>query len=223
MSRSSSTKVVNPRTTEILNHRANTLYSVNQQLETEKEAARTLRNGQLLWPVRVQEDLLNVIDGWITYADDSLEEANAGPGKKVVWAEEAEVLTFERYAKELEEDSDEEFYYGYDYDDESVHQEFQSKLAAFPEPPLSAVREEMIDEDFRPFPPRLTPNTLSEIMEECYEHEQPLTYEVFLRNLHDTLEEMGYNRREYEYQAILEAGQITISDRATRTNRFHRA
>src|SRR5277367_1889186 len=119
MPRLTSPKVVSQT---VSTHWTNTIYSANRQLELEKEAARTLHNGQALWPVRVQEDCLGVIDHWLTYADDALEEANDWPGKKVTWADVAEVhrverwikdleaaTEIERYIKELEDDSDEEW------------------------------------------------------------------------------------------------------------------
>lgn len=130
-SQSSSPRIVSPRIAE---YRAGAIKSVDQKRKADLKAARTLRNGQLLQPVQVREDYLGVIDRWVGYAGDALKEANTTVGQSVVWAETAELILFNRYTKEfeenLEDDSDEEWYIGYD-DDESILWEPHDYLSAY--------------------------------------------------------------------------------------------
>jgi hypothetical protein len=219
----------------ISTHWTNTIYSANRQLALEKEAARTLRNGQTLWPVRVQEDCLGVIDHWLMYADDALEEANDWPGKKVTWADVVEVhevgrwiedlkveLEMERYYRELEDDSDEEFYLADAHEHDATElRNLQYQLAAFPDPPLSAIRDEAADEDIPLFPSPYSTHVLSTIKEES--EEGALTGRAAeLQQLLDTLGAMTPHQRAIEYQAICQAGRATVEDRGSRTNRFRR-
>jgi hypothetical protein len=160
-----------------------------------------------------------------------LEEANDWPGKKVTWADVAEVhrverwigdleaaTEIERYIKELEDDSDEEWYVGdiYGYD-EMEFWDSQNQSITFPKPPRASIQNEEPD-NFPPFLSQNTTNTLSDVIKESDAHEQPANYISFLQTLHETLEAMGHHRRMFEYQAAYQAGQVATEDRATRTN-----
>ena len=86
----------------IARHRFLMLIIAEQEITSRIEAERTLRDGQMLQEVRVDEKSLCCIDKWIEYANEALEEADRVERKRVQWAELVEVWLF---LDELENDS----------------------------------------------------------------------------------------------------------------------
>lgn len=148
----------------IKEHYQVTLHSIDQEYSRDVNAAGTLRGGFRLseWVGKVEENELEEVDRLINYADEALAEADVKTGKRVAWAEFKEVKIVDRYIKIMDEDSDEELYYA---DDENNHLNFQHQLAAFPEPPLSAIREER-PVDGTSFLPPTSDDTTTNMMEE---------------------------------------------------------
>jgi hypothetical protein len=133
---------------EIIEHRYLTLARVNGEIDTELEALRTLRDGQELQGVRVQERYLGVIDKWIDYAETALEEADEEEFRQVHWAEYAMVVTFDRYLEEANSLL-EKTLYGDAVDPESKIPESYERSASpyTPQSNMPSLKEELEEEE----------------------------------------------------------------------------
>jgi len=270
--RSSSPEIRYADVRAIRRHYKDTFKNINQKFNREVNATRTLRDGLTLlaWVGKVEEEEWSEVDRLSEYADEALEEACAKIGKGVAWSEVTEVKVIDRYIKIMEEDSDEEFYYE---DDEEDHINFQNQLAAFPEPPLSAIPEDT-RVDSSPNSPQQSDNTSSDIIEEIDRlinrlqdvfHTIPVPTQLRILNrfwaspvqentsndlsmveerddliniveeifdslpvatqrqfLTTILEQVEQEKRNQEYRLLTLAGEATMEDRASRTNRFNR-
>ena len=60
----------------VAEHCYRTLARVNGEIDVELEAFRTLRNGQELQEVAVDERSLGIVNNWLAYIEEALEEAD---------------------------------------------------------------------------------------------------------------------------------------------------
>ena len=76
-------------------HRYITLAQVNSKVNAEIAVIKTWQNRLKLQEVEIDEEHLGIIDSWLDYVEDVLEEANRQDGRQIHWAEYAMVKTID--------------------------------------------------------------------------------------------------------------------------------
>ena len=204
------------RARAIARHRYLTLIIADHEITSELEAARTLRDGQVLQEVRVNGRSLCQIDQWISYAEDALEEADGIDRKQVEWAPYAEVTTVERYINIKDYPDEDKDPYGEAYYADTEAQPNQSNKQSTsrftPPSPLHTVPEEAAENFLPPFPSRSTADPTSS--------KTPEDYLSALESLYETLDQLGYSNQAARMNQNEESQEE--SSKGPRVNRFRR-
>jgi len=213
------------------------LVTSNQELGRQTAPLRVLHDGSILMNGMVGFEILQIIDQWISYIDDALEEADGYDKrlqKQVHWARKQEVRMVDRYIQYLEDNSDEEYYFAEEDEDLYSEQDFDldlpyidPKIASRVNPlmdfilPTSSERFMLLrfpppptfPIDSPPFPP--LPNNQTVCMPK-------LNYLQQVTELIDLSTQMDNNQRRDIYQEAIRRRRKKTEDRASRKNRFDR-
>ena len=204
------------------------------------EAERTLRNGQMLQEVSVDEKSLRCIDKWIEYADEALEEADRLEIKRVHWAEETRIEMVERYINvpgalydpmededSEQDDVDGKYMYGEDYlaDNEAQFKESgeRSTFQTDSDPCIPIVPGNPEEEFALPFPSPTTADNTSTVgdnQSSVPSSDGPQDYSARIEALRAALDRLRSLRQSRRYQGTNSAA--TSEEPQPRRNRFRR-
>jgi hypothetical protein len=182
----------------VAEHRYLTLARANGEIDDELEAFQTLRNGERLQEIEVDERDQGAVDDLITYVEEALEEAGDEEYGRVCWAEYAMVITVERYIKETNFVEEEDLYRN-PYDSESTI-------------PTQESRE-------RSTSPFLSMSNMSVIMEEPEESEFSLPFPSCQSDAPSTNDSEDYiSRLISQHETLIQLGYLAQSEDPVRTD-----
>jgi hypothetical protein len=182
----------------IAEHRYWTLARANGEIDDKLEAFQTLRGGERLQEIEVDERYQEVVDDLITYVEEALEEAGDEEYGRVSWAESAMVITVERYIEETNFVEEEDLYRNL-YDAESTI-------------PTQKSRE-------RSTSPFLSKSNMSVIMEEPEESEFLLPFPSSQSDAPSTNDSEDYmSRLISQHETLIRLGYLIQSADSVRTD-----